>query len=616
MAPNPSAALRVLLAATLAAGPMRPAVAFAAGEPPTEPGLAFVVLQVGDVVPKYNAIVLRAKDLVGLAEGGEKEVDAVIPENMERQGTFTGHTYKLLGKTEKVKVKMVQAPRTLKSGRWQISRAGAWVTGSDKKPATFEGCVPNGDRRCFNGIAGVARNFIVAASGATAPPAPAPVPPSPPGGSPPAPGGDFAGPFPWRSAPLNDTANGVEHRKCKRAECTCAGDACKGKRINLYAVTKAEKAGDTVKFTMTLDADNYLTSAAGKWNLCWNSGTRASVPVATMAGFPDSKFLPDASYWVKGAPAGADFKGVKKAEFSWSGAAPAKPKDASPECAYDASTEPAPPPVAADELDKKLDELFTDKVERAGADWLAETYGGKTGPEARKAFLDALKGPGAAAAVVAARGKVRQEIAVKVGLGKPESVAFVGKRGVTKEDLQKYICDLLPEGGGTVAPAGGATSAKEQLGVVDERSRAAAAATSDAGTRGTAQIDEQTPAAAQNPAANLGFEVTPELKAQCAIFRSRPTPPPTAGPGFPRQAPNIVNERPVSTPDAEKPDGKADADKKKKNLQRAAIGGAGGALVLGVFGFIFGGPIGAIAMGAIGFGVMAGITYMNNNPIE
>lgn len=616
MAPNPSAALRVLLAACLAAGPMRPAVAFAAGDPPTEPGKDFVVLQVGDVVPIFNGIMLRAKDLTGLKNGQEKEVDAVIPSKMERQGTFTAHTYKLIGSTEKVKVKLVYEYRSTLPGRWQLFRGGKWVAGRDGKTATFEGCIPNGDRRCFNGIAGVARKFIVAASGASAPPAPAPVPPAPPGGAPPAPGGDFAGPFPWRSAPINDTANGVEHRKCKKAECTCAGDACKGKRVNLYAVTKAEKAGDTLKLTMTLDPDNYLTSAGGKWNMCWNSGTRASVPVATMGGFPDSKFLPDATYWVKGGKDAGDFKGAKKAEFSWDGSAPAKPKETSPECAYGDAPESGTPPVAADELDKKLDELFKDKVERAGADWLAESYGGKTGAEARKAFLDALKGPGAAAAVTAARGKVRQEIALKVGQGKPESVAFVGKRGVTKEDVQKYICDLLPAGEGTAAPqTSGAQPAMDQVKLVAKEGTAAVAAGTDAAAKSGAQMDERPPTAPQDPAANLGFEVTTELRAQCKIFRL-PTPPSTGGGGFPREVPAIVNERPVSTPDADKPDGKADADKKKKNLQRAAIGGAGGALVLGVFGFIFGGPIGAIAMGAIGFGVMAGITYMNNNPIE
>lgn len=72
---------------------------------------------------------------------------------------------------------------------------------------------------------------------------------------------------------------------------------------------------------------------------------------------------------------------------------------------------------------------------------------------------------------------------------------------------------------------------------------------------------------------------------------------------------------PPTTPDVEKPDTSADEKKKKTNLQRAVIGGIGGAAVLAVFGFIFGGPIGALAMGAVGFALLAGVTHLNNNPI-
>ncbi|MBI3300415.1 MAG: hypothetical protein HYZ75_19795 [Elusimicrobia bacterium] len=56
--------------------------------------------------------------------------------------------------------------------------------------------------------------------------------------------------------------------------------------------------------------------------------------------------------------------------------------------------------------------------------------------------------------------------------------------------------------------------------------------------------------------------------------------------------------------------------KEKSDFKRAMIGGAAAGMVLAVFGFIFGGPMGALALGAIGFGAFAGITYLNNNPIE
>lgn len=69
-------------------------------------------------------------------------------------------------------------------------------------------------------------------------------------------------------------------------------------------------------------------------------------------------------------------------------------------------------------------------------------------------------------------------------------------------------------------------------------------------------------------------------------------------------------------PDAKPADTKAEDDKKKLNLKRDVIGGIGGAAVLAVFGFIFGGPIGALALGAVGFALLAGVTHLNNNPID
>ncbi|MBI5595734.1 MAG: hypothetical protein HY928_06550 [Elusimicrobia bacterium] len=59
-----------------------------------------------------------------------------------------------------------------------------------------------------------------------------------------------------------------------------------------------------------------------------------------------------------------------------------------------------------------------------------------------------------------------------------------------------------------------------------------------------------------------------------------------------------------------------EAAAKKKDLQRMALGGAGGAIVFAIIGFIFGGPLGALAGAALGFGALAGVTYLNNHPIE
>lgn len=628
MAPNPSAALRVGLAALLAAGPLQPA--FAADT--AVAGRDYVVLQVGDVVPTYNGIMVKASDLAGLKKDQEKEVDGIVPSAMERQGTLTAHTYKLIGAVERVKVKVVEEPRTMGRGRYQLFRAGKWVAGRDNKPASFEGCVPNGDSRCFNGIRGVARNFILATTAAAPAPAPAPVPPAP------APGQPRPAPVPGQPAPppapetLKDwafieTADGpfavgkATYDGAKRSADACAG-AGGFVSVPLYAFKFADDQKDKPLAAAAEDKGLlkvYKTGAPGqplawcpKGRDCAAEGTEVSAraceatacrgltinrPAENRAGTPLVAADLDRPFSAKAGTSALSGKSVVAPTVS--------------------------PACAGDELDRKLDELFgSNKVERAGADWVAETYGGKTGPAARAAMLEALKGPQAAAKHKEVRDAVRKEAAKHVASGKPELAPFVGKRGVTKEDIAKYICDLLPTGDGSAAaPTGGATSARAQLGVAADNSAAAAGATSDAGARGTAQIDERAPAAAQNPAGDLGFEVTPEIKTQCAIFRSTPAPQrpgPIAGPGT---GPGSGADVPTPhgrqvTPDKAAADTSAEDAKKKKDLQRMAIGGMGGAIVLGVFGFIFGGPIGAIAMGAIGFGLMAGVTYLNNNPID
>lgn len=93
-----------------------------------------------------------------------------------------------------------------------------------------------------------------------------------------------------------------------------------------------------------------------------------------------------------------------------------------------------------------------------------------------------------------------------------------------------------------------------------------------------------------------------------------PATPPALDPAPPQQGVHYAAV-PPTTPDVEKPDTSAGDLKKKKNLQRAVMGGIGGAAVLAVFGFIFGGPIGAMAGAAIGFALLAGVTHLNNNPI-
>ncbi|TPW20348.1 MAG: hypothetical protein FD126_1776 [Elusimicrobia bacterium] len=121
-------------------------------------------------------------------------------------------------------------------------------------------------------------------------------------------------------------------------------------------------------------------------------------------------------------------------------------------------------------------------------------------------------------------------------------------------------------------------------------------------------------ASLENANQNLsrGYDVA---SAAPAVTPAQGTPTPSGLEQAPPEQGAHYNAVPPGAPDVEKPDGSAEADKKKKNLQRAVIGGIGGAAVFAVFGFIFGGPVGALAMGALGFGLLAGITHLNNNPI-
>ena len=450
-----------------------------------------------------------------------------------------------------------------------------------------------------------------------------PAPPSPP--APPAPTAEYKGPVEWRSVPINGTKEGVAHMKCKLAECKCSDGSCQGRTIALYKLTQEEKTGPAggqdLKLTAVAASDYFLNYKAGKYHLCYSgSGGSWSPPHPQESHFDDSKFLPDHIYVLadKTENLGVirDFKGIKKVSVSWSGTGPAPAADA----AVSEDCKPEPKPEAPkDPLDAKLDELFKDKVERAGADWLAETYGGKKGKEARDAFLAALSGADKDKAVKEAKDAIAKEAARNVGLGKPELTPFVGKRGVTAPDITAYVCKMLPEGDGTTAAQPTGPKAMDQARTMDANSRTAAAASGDDAAKDIAQETVRT--GATQGAGALPFEVTKEIKEQCAIWRENQKPPTTVRPGPPGEVPPIYNagERPGTTPDKEdgaKDKKAADAAAKKKDLQRMAIGGMGGAIVLGVFGFIFGGPIGAIALGAIGFGVMAGVTYMNNHPIE
>lgn len=275
-------------------------------------------------------------------------------------------------------------------------------------------------------------------------------------------------------------------------------------------------------------------------------------------------------------------------------------------------------------LEARIGLVFQAPVERAAAEFLAKSWGGKSGAEAEEAFsgeLDkALRGDsGSRAAIVAAARKAVADH-LKKDSDPPGFKEHLAKKGVARDSLLAFYCAVGAPAAGAPAEAG-ATGARAQADAAAARGAGGRTAAEDT-ARGADFTNKET-AAAAGPAP-AGGDIDPALAEECGKWKAgdiarQENAAEEARRRTSASQTNIAGEAvgaPPTTPDAEKPDTTAADAKKKKDLQRAAIGGLGGGIVLGVFGFIFGGPIGAIAMGAVGFGIMAGVSYLNNNPIQ
>lgn len=275
-------------------------------------------------------------------------------------------------------------------------------------------------------------------------------------------------------------------------------------------------------------------------------------------------------------------------------------------------------------LEARVGLVFQSAVERAAAEFLAKGWGGKTGAEAEEAFsleLDkALRGDAASRSAIL--GAARKAVAdhLKKDADPPGFKEHLARKGVTRDSLLAFYCAVGTPAAGT--PETGAAGARAQADAAAARGAEGRTAAEDT-ARGADFTNKET-GAASGSAPPPGGDIDPALASECGKWKAgdvarRENAAEEARRRTAAAQTNIAGEAvgaPPTTPDAEKPDTSAADAKKKKDLQRAAIGGMGGALVLGVFGFIFGGPIGAIAMGAVGFGVMAGVSYLNNNPIK
>ncbi|TPW20349.1 MAG: hypothetical protein FD126_1777 [Elusimicrobia bacterium] len=624
MAPNPSAALRVVLAASIAVGSL-PRAAYAV--PVDYSSSDILVIRVGDAVPIYQAMMVRTKDLAGLKAKDERDVEVLIPKQMKNLQRvqiggisipYAAFHYGVEAQAEKVKLKLIEDRGSFRDSRWQVARKGQWIAGKDKEPATFPSCRPNGDWHCFSRIHGIPRKFTINIAPAEStppqpvppqpvPPQPVPPQPVPPQPVPPVPPREQPGPDTlkdWSFVP-NEDGTVLAVGKATYEGAKARGAACPAGFVTV-PVYKLAFADDDKDKPLTAAAEDqgrlkfYKTAASGqpvaqcpKGKDCEAEGTDMRL----------SAFCPDAAQCPKltinrpkGQRAGTPFTAddlprtlqVKLGATALSGKAVVEPT-VSKDCTG-TTAPPAPPDPHAADLKKLLgdDEAALTLAKLAQRVWQGE-------PTFAATLAEALKNPDAAKGKAAFLAKAQAAILAEDG---KRAIAALKDDAILKQAFNTHHCKKAPTP--AAQPVKTTTDQKELKQINAE---GVERMTTGGGTPAVGAAQTQPLPTGGNP-----------YEAICRIINDPGTTTPSPGPG--PGVPDIVNEKPAGAEDSEAKSKAAEETKKKKNLQRMMIGGAGGAIVLGVFGFIFGGPIGALAMGAIGFGIMAGVTHMNNNPIE
>lgn len=604
MAPNPSAALRVVLAALIAAGPM-PIPAFA--EPKVATAEDVFVIKVGEAVPTYHAVMVFTKDVSEMKAGDAKDVQLLVPKQMrnlqrlEVWGVSIPYAffhYGVEASAEPGKLKLIEGHNTKSGSRWQVYRGGNWIAGKDNVPATFQGCRPNGDGHCFSAIRGIPRKFTITLA-ETPPPQPVPGQPAPgqPAPGQPAPGQPDPAQPPAVAETLKDwsfvrTADGsfavgketLAGAKKKADECRAEGFVS----VPLYSFKfDPDQPGKPLSAT----AENkgplrvYKKGAPGQ-PMAWHPKdvdiSAAECEATKCEGLTIERPADKATGALRPEHLDRPFTAKE-------GGAVLSGKTAVAPTPSEACSGQAPDPLAGD-LKKLLgdDQAALTLAKLAQRVWKGE-------PSFAAVLADALKNPDAAKGKAAFLAKARE--AVLAENGKP-AIAALKADSALMADFNSHHCKKA------------ATPPSQPVKTASDKKELKQIA-----TEGIERVDTGGGAPAVAPASTQPLPETNPYAAICAIINDPGDvrqPGPGSGTG---RVGDITNAGPI-TPDVPGKDTSAEDLKKKQNLQRMVIGGMGGAIVLGVFGFIFGGPIGALAMGAIGFGAMAGVTYLNNNPID
>ncbi|MDE2290814.1 MAG: hypothetical protein KGL53_01920 [Elusimicrobia bacterium] len=635
MAPNPSAALSVLLTALLAVGPVPAAVA--AGTPQTPPktttapgpasGWDFIVLQVEDSVSHtYHSLFVRMNDVKDMKPGDEKPVQALRPKSMSSTSRFRHDQYKVDGDYVPIKMKLtanvsVWGAFPHSGGVWVVSMDGKAVKGVGGG-SQVRGCIPNGNWRCVDGIRGVARSFVM-----PAPPkqAPAKTP---------------------AKGQLGQTVPAKKHHRSAPPAKTKTNPPAPGKLSDW--VFFDWRGNDKKTLAVQKSAFDKAAAAAAQ---CGKEGAFVSLPAYSAALWDD---VPPA---VLKATATAEGKlkvykpGAAGATFALCPngadcAAPGTDQSAS-RCEATAckglernmpKAGKAGVPLAKEDLSRPFLMLLDGKTAVSGtASDVAPTpcsdNGSALEADIRSFLQDAPADMALALAAAAVAGDKSQELQALLDAAKADPKdpkkrqAFLAKAQEIVLGNVNGAVDFLKRDDGLktafsgkycAPPPGAGGPAK-----LDKSANAKVEAAKDVGDG--ARMDGKVKGTGGAVSATAPLPPGSPFEALCKILNAppetqHPTGPITNVPPPGNGQQQTCGNMPAGQACKDDANAKAAADKKaaeaKTEFKRAMVGGAGGALVLGVFGFIFGGPAGALIMGSIGFAAMAGIAYMNNNPFK
>ena len=265
-----------------------------------------------------------------------------------------------------------------------------------------------------------------------------------------------------------------------------------------------------------------------------------------------------------------------------------------------------------DEALEKLATLFTGKkVPPAVIEFLAAKD-----ESSKKAFVEWMGKAETTADSLLKTYEIKKHVVDCLTKKNPAMLEWLTKKGIVDKDLEDMICqDVLDSKKTTSTTSQVVKEAKPQLTALVGENGDPISGITDGNRTSGGEVNTSGGATTTSP-----FD--PDLVARCDKWKSfnennKPPPGPNSLTDNGTPTPDLTageNKGPAITPDVEQ--AKKDDAKKKADLARSALGGAYGAVAFGILGMIFGGPFGLVVGAMVGFGLVGGMTYLNNNKIK